>query len=241
MRLLRPCGNGNDTLNNMPQQPFTFQATITKQVTLKYLLWLPNDYTPNAAKQFPLILFLHGSGERGDDLDRVKRFGIPKILEQQDDFPFIVVSPQCPAASDWGVLMDELLALLDYVAANFSVNCERIYLTGLSMGGRGAYQLAFISPQRFAAMVVISARRPDILRSPDRVSALKHLPIWIFHGAQDARTPVTDAQEMDKALHECGGNARLTIYPDAGHDAWTRTYANPKLFEWLLAQKRESK
>jgi predicted peptidase len=79
------------------------------------------------------------------------------------------------------------------------------------------------------------------LRAPDRISALKHLPIWIFHGAQDKRTPVTEAQAMDKMLRECGGNVRLTIYPDAGHDAWTRTYANPKLFEWLLVQKRESK
>ena len=223
----------------MVQQPHTFQATITKQVALKYLLWVPKDYCPGTAKHYPFILFLHGSGERGRDLEEIKRFGIPKILERQDDLPFIVVSPQCPANSDWGVLMDALLALLDHAIANYPVDRRRIYLTGLSMGGRGAYQLAFIAPHYFAALAVISARRPDVLRSPGRASTLRHIPIWIFHGAQDARTPVTEAQEMDKALHECDGKVRLTIYPEAEHDAWTRAYANPKLYEWLLAQERE--
>lgn len=218
----------------MSQHPHTLETQITKTVRLNYLLHLPRDY--DRARAFPLILFLHGSGERGNDLAHIKRFGIPRMLEMRDDFPFIVVSPQCPAESDWGVLMDDLTALLDHITKNFAVDLARVYLTGLSMGGRGAYQLAFSAPHRFAALVAISARRPDVLRPTDRVIALKHLPIWIFHGAQDSRVPVNESIEIERALRECGGNVRLTIYPDAGHDAWTRTYENPKLYDWLLEQ-----
>lgn len=220
----------------MTLQSKILETQIIKTIRLNYLLYLPRDYDP--ANRFPLILFLHGSGERGNDLEKIKRFGIPRIVEHRGDFPFIVVSPQCPADSDWGVLIDDLIALLDHIAINFAVDRTRVYLTGLSMGGRGAYQLAFLAPHRFAAMAVISARRPDVLRSPDRASALKHIPTWIFHGAQDSRTPVSEAQEMDKALRECSGDVRLTIYPDAGHDAWTRTYDNPELYQWLLEHKQ---
>lgn len=220
----------------MIQHPHTLETQITKTVRLNYLLHLPRDY--DRAQKFPLILFLHGSGERGNDLEQIKRFGIPRMLEARDDFPFIVVSPQCPTESDWVVLMDDLIALLDHTLENFAVDRARVYLTGLSMGGRGAYQLAFITPQSFAAMVVISARRPDVLRAPDRATALKHIPIWIFHGAQDTRVPANESIEIERALRDASGNVRLTIYPDAGHDAWTRTYENPKLYDWLLEHKK---
>lgn len=222
----------------MPQQSQSFEKQILKTVRLNYLLHLPRDDHP--ARQFPLIFFLHGSGERGDDLEQVKRYGIPKLVEERDDFPFITVSPQCPVDSDWILRIDDLNALLDHTIAHYAVDPARVYLTGLSMGGRGAYQLAFSAPHRFAAMVVLSARRPEVFRSPDRAAPLKHIPIWIFHGAQDTRVPATEAVEMEKALRACGGNVRLTIYPDAGHDAWTRTYENPELYRWLLDQRRET-
>jgi predicted peptidase len=220
----------------MSQHPQTFEKQICKTVRLDYLLHLPRDYDP--VRRFPLILFLHGSGQRGDDLEQIKRHGITKIAEAHEDFPFIAVSPQCPADSDWIVRMDDLNALLDHISANYAVDPARIYLTGLSMGGRGAYQLAFVAPHRFAAMAIVSARRPDVFRSPDRAATLRHLPIWIFHGAQDVRVPATEAREMEHALRACNGDVRLTIYPDAEHDAWTRAYENPELYVWLLEHKR---
>ena len=220
----------------MIQHPHTLETQITKTVRLNYLLHLPRDY--DRARKYPTILFLHGRDERGDDVEILKRHGLPKLIVEQPDFPFIVASPQCPADSDWSVEMDGVIALLDHIAMDYAVDLSRVYLTGFSMGVLGAYQLAFITPQSFAAMVVISARRPDVLRAPDRATALKHIPIWIFHGAQDTRVPANESIEIERALRDVSGNVRLTIYPDAGHDAWTRTYENPKLYDWLLEHKK---
>ncbi|MBI5303824.1 MAG: prolyl oligopeptidase family serine peptidase [Chloroflexi bacterium] len=219
----------------MTLQSKTLETQITKRVRLNYLLHLPPDYDP--AKQFPLIFFLHGRDERGDDVEILKRHGIPKLIGEQPDFPFIVVSPQCPADSDWSVEMDGLIALLDHITTNLAVDESRVYLTGLSMGGRGAYQLAALQPHRFAALAPICGPRPDVMRRAERMRALIHLPIWIFHGALDSIVSVDESIKMADELKSLGGDVRLTIYPDAKHDAWTRTYGNPELYEWMMAHK----
>ncbi len=220
----------------MTLQPQSLNAQFLKNVQLNYLLYLPDEYE-KANEPLPMILYLHGRGERGSDLKLVKKHGIAKRLAAGDQFPFIILAPQCPLPSDWSVQLDALDALVDYALTTYRVDPARLYLTGLSMGGRGAWSLAFMRPHRFAAIAPICARRPDILRDAHQMMELKHLPAWIFHGAKDDTVPVEESELMMKQLQECGADARLTIYPDAKHDSWTQAYNTPELYEWFLSHK----
>jgi predicted peptidase len=180
-----------------------------------------------------LILFLHGIGERGDDLDLVKSHGIAKIVEEQPDFPFIAISPQCPEDTMWWGHLHTLKAIVEQVMAEYAVDEQRIYLTGLSMGGFGTWSLAMAHPDLFAAIAPICGGG-----MPDLVSLIKGVPVWAFHGAEDPAVPLQAGQRMVDALQAVGGNVRFTVYPGVGHDSWTQTYANPELYEWFLQHKR---
>jgi len=216
-----------------------FEKKITKTVTGRHLLFLPEDYYKDK-KQWSLMLFLHGGGERGDDLELVKRHGPPKIVENKKDFPFIVVSPQCPLYERWTA--EHLSALIDEVVSHYRVDEDRIYVTGLSMGGAGTWTITIATPERFAAIAPICPARS----LPDKAEVIKNLPIWVFHGTKDNRVPIKRTIEMVDALKECGSNVRFTIYPEPRdplhpHDCWTETYENPELYEWLLSHKRVRK
>jgi predicted peptidase len=211
----------------MSQTKKSLARKITKTAKCGYLLFLPKGYKP-AGKRWPLILFLHGAGQRGDNLELVKEHGVAKIVEARPNFPFIVVSPQCPADGWWS--SDVLAALLDEVEEKHRVDKKRIYLTGLSMGGFGTWNLAMEQPHRFAALVPICGRGNPLL-----VERIAHLPIWVFHGAKDAIVPISNSHEMVRALREQGAKPKFTVYPDAAHDSWTRTYDNPRLYEWMLS------
>ncbi len=210
------------------QQPQEIEVTV--KMELSYLLFLPGGYAADEDKSWPMVLFLHGRGESGDDLSKVKAHGPPKIVETKKDFPFIVVSPQ---SRRFGWNPDALAGLLDHVASQYRVDRRRIYLTGLSMGGYGTWSLAAEHPDRFAAIVPICGGG-----NPDHAGRLKNLPIWVFHGAKDRTVPISRSQQMVDAIKAAGGNVKFTVYPDAGHDSWTETYDNPQLYEWLLEQKR---
>ena len=206
------------------------EKEIRRTVTARYLLYLPRAYTEDD-REWPLILFLHGAGERGDDLELVKMHGPPKIVAERDDFPFVVVSPQCPADQWWDT--DVLSALLDEVVAQYRIDEDRIYLTGLSMGGFGTWSLAIRQPDRFAAIAPICGG--GITHATRYIA---HLPVWVFHGAKDETVRLKESQEMVDALKRYGGNVEFTVYPEAGHDSWTETYDNPELYEWFLTHRR---
>jgi predicted peptidase len=220
----------------MPQQSLTFEREITKKLRLKYLLYLPGNYNPDEDKKWPLILFLHGAGERGDNLDIVKRTGIPKIVEKNDKFPFISVSPQCPEHSSWEGHFEELDLLLEEIVQSYKVDEDRVYVTGLSMGGYGTWDLAMVFPDRFAAIVPICGGSTY----PEAVGVLKNLPIWAFHGSEDDIVPVEESKDLVDALKALDGNVRFTIYRDTGHDSWTQTYENADIYKWMLQQKRNT-
>jgi len=208
------------------------QEKRSEKAMLNYLLYLPPGYD-KADKPFPLILFLHGAGERGDDLAQVKKHGPPKIVARKKDFPFIVVSPQAPARGGWRT--DRLLALLDDVEKQYKVDKDRVYLTGLSMGGYGTWRLAAEAPERFAAIAPICGGG-----DPKTAEKLKGLPIWVFHGAKDRAVPLKRSEDMVAALKKAGHEVKFTVYPDAGHDSWTATYDNPELYKWFLEHKRRA-
>ncbi len=230
------------------QKEQTFQ---TKDSQLNYLLYLPQALQKHESKQWPLLLFLHGAGERGDHLDLVKLHGVAKIVDNEEDFPFIAVSPQCPEDSYWNQELDALSGLLDDIVQNYPVDTDRIYLTGLSMGGIGAWHLALRYPKRFAAFAPICGalsipdfRREQLQLTTDtdallgNVKLLKHLPIWAFHGDQDEVVPIEETITIIESLKAIGGDAKLTIYEGVGHDAWTETYENPDLYRWFLQHSR---
>ncbi len=213
------------------QDAQTLNVQVVKTASIKYLLYLPKDYGKDTTVKWPLMLFLHGSGERGSDLDKVKAHGPPKLIAQGKDFPFIILSPQCPDGSWWTT--DTLNALLDTTIKNYSVDEDRVYLTGLSMGGFGTYALAAEHPEKFAAIAPICGG--GYFRNARR---LKNVPVWAFHGGKDPTVPIAENQGMVDAIKAAGGDAKITIYPEAGHDSWTQTYDNPELYTWLLAHKR---
>ena len=209
-----------------------FEKEITVKVKLNYLLFLPKGYE-EGDKKWPLMLFLHGAGESGDDLNKVKIHGPPKIVETKSDFPFILVSPQSPGRG-WNP--DTLKALLDDIMATYRVDRDRVYLTGLSMGGYGTWTLATAHPDYFAAIAPICGGG-----NPSDAKKLKDLPIWVFHGAKDEAVPLRRSEEMVNALKDLGADVKFTVYPEAGHDSWTETYNNPELYQWMLSHKRGDK
>jgi predicted esterase len=196
----------------------------------KYVVYTPPGYNHDKTSKWPLIVFLHGSGERGDDLNLLKAQGLPKLLLTKN-LPFIILSPQCLPTESWNPW--EVNFLIDQIRRKYRVDDDRIYLTGLSLGGFGTWETAWQFPDRFAAIAPICGSFPA-----DRVGKLRDLPIWVFHGAKDPTVPISGDEKCVAALQKIGGHVRFTFYPDGEHDVWTRTYADPRLYSWLLEQRR---
>lgn len=212
------------------------QQEIYDPSTLNYLLFMPRETSAVVNGKYPLILFLHGIGESGSDLWKVKNEGLPKILDGNNSFPFIVVSPQCPSSTEWYYDRTDIKInrLLDSVIARYPVDTNRIYITGLSMGGIGTLDMAIRYPKRFAAAIPVAFRT----ETDWDICAIKDIPVWAFHGRLDPVIPLEKAQSAITALINCGGNPIFNIYPDLYHDCWTRTYANTTIYDWMLTKKK---
>jgi len=204
--------------------------TQTLSVSTDYWLYLPQKYQADTTTSWPLLIFLHGAGERGNDLEKVKVHGPPKLADEQD-FPFVIVSPQCPAGEWWNTYV--LNKLLDDILSSYQIDEDRVYLTGLSMGGFGTWKWVAENPEKFAAIAPICGGG-----DPASAWRFRNIPIWIFHGEQDRVVPVKFSQDMAEALESVGADPKLTLYPDAGHDSWTETYNNPQLYDWFLSHTR---
>lgn len=208
------------------QTEHNFSKEVTLTLSIDYLLYLPEDYDESDNK-YPLILFLHGSGERGSELSKVKTHGPPKLIDEGKEFQFIVLSPQCPEDMFWNT--DLLSALLNEIETNYRVDKNRIYITGLSMGGHGTWSLALSQPNRFAAIAPVCG-----WSNPTAACTIKHIPIWVFHGAKDMVVPLSASEQMVNKLRSCDAEVRFTVYPEANHDSWTETYNNDELYKWFL-------
>jgi len=219
----------SQTLEKQLQTGKKFKKTVKKEVLFNYLLYLPENYSKKG-EPLPLILFLHGSGERGSDLAKVKVHGPPKVAEAMK-LPFIVVSPQCPEEVWWDV--EGLKYLLDDIIKKYNVDKTRIYLTGLSMGGYGTWEMAWKYPEYFAAVAPVCGGG-----NKHRVCGMKDVPVWAFHGAKDDVVPLEVGKEMVEALRECGGDVEFTVYPEANHDSWTETYNSQELYDWFLEHSK---
>ena len=195
---------------------------------MKYLVQYPKGYS--ADKKYPVILFLHGSGSRGDDTTVLEGNPFFSILGEYEDFPFILTAPLCPLKTTWYDLLDTLKRFSDYITGLDYVDKNRFYLVGNSMGGYGTWQLAMSRPELFAAIVPICGG--GMYWNAGR---LCNVPVWAFHGEDDANVLCEESVKMVDAVNKKGGNARLTVYPNTKHNCWTATYSNPEVFEWLLS------
>lgn len=208
--------------------------TTRDGASVPYLLYLPQDY--DGEKPLPLLLFLHGRGESYGPLSLVAKWGPPQMIARGEHFPMIVVSPQCPGNDSWNrpTQQQRIVELLEALTTTYRIDPERVYLSGLSMGGYGSWRLAADHPERFAAAVIICGGG-----DPADAAKLTRLPIWVFHGDQDAAVPVVKSQEMVDAIRAAGGESiRYTTLEHVGHNSWSPAYALPDLYAWLLAQKR---
>lgn len=205
--------------------------TATLRTQLRALTFLPAAYKTTGPGT-PLILFLHGSGERGTDLAMVKAWGPPALADKDPAFPFIVLAPQLPDGEAWDALT--LKALLDTALKKYNVDRSRIYLTGLSLGGYGAWDLATRYPHYFAAVAPICGG--GIAQA---AGAMRAIPTWVFHGRKDDAVPEEESARMVAALKAAGGNVQYTVLPEGGHvDAWVHAYGAAGLFDWFLRQRK---
>jgi predicted peptidase len=225
--------------------PRAFHRTVKKTLDCQYLLFLPRDYAARREERWPLLLFLHGAGERGTNVWRTDIHGPAKYIATHPDFPFILLTPLCPSNQVWS--SETLCGLLDEAAKKYRIDTNRVYLTGLSLGGFGVWDLALARPERFAAVIPIAGGASDLpivlartgYASPEQTAALKSLAFWAFHGAQDTVVAPNESERMITALKRLGvTEAKLTVYPDATHNSWERTYNNPEIYDWLLQHKR---
>lgn len=202
--------------------------------TIQYLLIFPAEYT-QTAKRWPMILFLHGSSLKGQDLDLVKSYGPSWVAEQTPGFSFVVLAPQCPEGEDWMDKPDILAALLDDVFKKYRIDQDRVYLTGTSMGGNGTWHLACLHPEYFAAIAPL-ASNPAVPASWNK--QMISMPVWAFHGDADPICPLKNDKTMIDALRGQGGNPRLTILPGQGHNI-AGVYKNRELYDWFLTYIRQ--
>lgn len=208
----------------------TQQVEKLSELGVHYLEYVPNS--KDSKEKLPLLIFLHGMSERGNDLSKLKFHGPPSFLDDQKDFPFICISPQCPDSIYWNE--DLLLPFYDEIIAKYPVDKNRIYITGLSMGEFGTWGSIIAKPNLFAAAVPICGGG-----NASKLERIKTIPIWVFHGAKDDVVLLARSKKMVDGLKELGSNVKFTIYPEANHDSWTETYKNRELYDWLLQQKKK--
>lgn len=221
------------------QQPFSMTVQGRQsEIDVQGLLYLPQDYGRDAQRRWPLIVFLHGSGERGTDPQRLTSIGLPQILQSRSDLPFVVVSPQLPPGDAWNDKGEMLDALVEWVEEQYAIDPQRIYLTGFSLGGFGTWALGLSSPDRFAALVPVAGgweKSSDAV--PPNICDLAAKPIWVFHGAQDETVKPFQSEVLVNALRACGSDVRYTLLPKATHAAGgVLPYRDSELYEWLLQQ-----
>lgn len=217
------------------QTPASFTGDFVIKVNYRYLLSKPEGYDADTAKKWPLIIFLHGAGERGNDLEMLKKHGPPKLIAAGQKFPAVIASLQCEPKILWNP--HGVKAVTDHLIKTERIDTSRVYLTGLSMGGFGTWETAFEYPDTYAAIAPICGGAGVRWVTAERI---KHIPAWIFHGDKDGAVPVENSQTIHDALKKIGAPVKLTIYPGVGHDSWTATYDNPEFWEWLFEQKRAS-
>lgn len=207
----------------------TFQSMTG---TIQYGVYCPEDYAPD--KGFPLIVYLHGAGERGEDFEKVYRHSLPHYIQNGESFPAVILVPQCPARVVWNNLVFGLKELIDYVIQEYRIDLHRVSITGQSMGGFGTWEMGLTYSNFFSCIAPVCGGGMSW-----RCSNLKNTPVWAFHGDADEVVPPQFSYDMVDAVNRSGGTARLTILHGVGHEGWDFIFHETRLVDWLISQRRE--
>lgn len=210
----------------------TTDLTLTHKA-LPHAVYLPKGYEDDTEARWPLVIFLHGAGERGSDLGGVYRHGPLREVREGREFPFVVIAPQIESPHYWACYSETLNAMLDGWLEEYRIDPARVYLTGLSMGGTGTWMWGMMNPERFAAVMPLCGT--GICWCAGNLASV---PVWAFHGDCDITVPIAESYTMVERLQQCGGDVRLTVYEGYGHDCWTDTYRREDVYEWLLSHKK---
>jgi len=235
------------TAEGVQDTGFLNRRIVLNGITYRFQVYLPEEWRRDDDKQWPIILSLHGRGERGSEGMWQTQFGIAQAVRNHPDrWPFVIVMPQCPETAHWTdpAMMELAMSALNQESTEFHGDPSRTYLTGLSMGGYGAWELARLHPHRWAAVVIASGgvfwsyepdRWQEVSVLPGEYArAIGHTPVWLFYGSLDNVVPPRQSELMYDAFKTAGGNIRLWIYEGLKHDSWSRAYDEPALPQWLL-------
>ena len=201
-----------------------------KAKSLKYILTTPTDY--DKSERLPMIVFLHGAGERGDDLEALKTHGIPKLFTQNQDYDglrVITLSPQCPQERTWYDYKWEVISLIEAISEDYNVDKERVALCGISMGGFGTWEIALQVPEMFCKIAPICGGGMNW-----RAWYLRNTPIRVYHGRLDDIVPISQSEAMVNSIRLQGGDIEFTVYDDLGHCCWARAFEETDLISWLI-------
>lgn len=213
-----------------------FSCTSQSQPKKKYhyLTYLPTDYNDEELKNYPVLFFLHGASLRGNDINKIEKFGIPKLIKEGKDFDFIVISPQCPSGMTWAS-ENWFLKTFEDVKTKYRIDTNKIYMTGMSYGGEGTLYIAEQFPEIFAAIAPVCSRTSYIKSINADIHKISNLPIWLFHGELDKTFAVTESDDIYKKLVKINKDVKYTRYPNLGHWAThDSTYKNDVLYNWFL-------
>ena len=230
------CNTKIDKDNMSDKKQGVFETAVNIPIKLNYALYTPNNYRKTES-ELPLVLYLHGVGERGTDLKKLELNGIPELISKGKVFPFLTLAPQCPDFGWWSrsEYVEALASLTKEIISSHRVDKKKVYVTGLSMGGYGTLALAKKYPQLFSAIIPICGGMDD----HKDIERLGDMPIWLFHGDKDNTHPVERSTAIYDLLKPNNKKIKLTIYEGVGHNSWDETYANGEVYEWLLSHKKE--
>ena len=229
-------GQYDNYLNNEAPEESPLQLVYDESEYYNYVLYLPEGYDPaDTEKKWPVIYFFHGIGEIGSDLNVLLPYGPLRYINKGGKLDAIVIAPQCPAGSHWAdhdLEEEKLVQFVPEMTAKYNIDTDRMYLTGLSMGGRCTWKLALAMPDIFAAIAVVCGRSNTF-----DFSQIQNMPVWMFHGAQDDTVMFDNVTRLLKELHQQEHSYyKLTVYPGMSHEIWATVYDRPDVYNWLLSQ-----
>ena len=230
------CNRKSDKNNMFTKKRYVYETTVNIPVKLNYYLYIPDEYN-NTDSLFSMVLYLHGVGERGTDLNKLELNGIPELISKGKEFPFLTLAPQCPEFGWWSrpEYVEALANLTKEIIRKYRIDERRVYMSGLSMGGYGTLALAKAYPQLFSAIIPICGGMDNY----EDIERLENMPIWLFHGDMDKVHPLEYSTAIYDLLKPINKDIKLTVYEGVGHNSWDKTYANDKIYEWLISHKKE--
>ena len=203
---------------------------INSKETLKYRISFPKNFDKKKNQLWPIIIYLHGAGERGSNLGKLDNYGLFPYIKSVENFPFVVFAPLCPENEVWDFQYKNIMSCLDHISDDYKIDSKKVYLTGMSMGGQATWNFAIYEPTKYAAIAPVCG----CIASPNTCLKLNKTPIWTFHGKKDESIPFSESERLVNILKPINKELNFTIYENNGHEVCSLAYENTELYKWLL-------